>query len=244
MEIKPELRELGLDENEIKVYLACLSESGVNVKEISDKTNLIRTTVYGVLHSLTIKAMVSKVEKEGVMYFSATSPKELLSVLDYKREKLNSIIPQLEKIKEFSPSVQKVDFYEGRNGVKAITNDLLSVPNQTALCFGAGKKWVEFSSSFANIYYRKKKEMNVKTQAILSDTAEERKFLNEKSYKNSNFRFLKGVDVTNSATFVYQDKVSFVSYEKDNERGFIIKDKEFNKVQRILFGNLWKIAKK
>ena len=243
MEIKPELKELGLDENEIKVYLACLSEKGVSVKEISDKTKLIRTTVYGVIHSLLVEAMISKVEKEGVMYFSAADPKELLNVLDYKREKLNAIIPELEKMKEFSPSLQKVDFYEGRNGVKAITNDLLSVPNEIALCIGAGKKWVDFSSSFADIYYRKKKEMNVKTHAILSDTPEERKFLKEKNYKNSQFKFLKNIDVTNSATFIYQDKVSFVSYEKDNERGFIIKDKEFNKVQRLMFENMWKIAK-
>lgn len=243
MEVKTELKELGLDENEIKVYMACLSESGVNVKEISAKTKLIRTTVYGVLHSLILKGLVAKVQKEGIMLFSATNPKELLHILDQKREKLNSIIPELEKMKEFTPSLQKVDFYEGRNGVKAITNDLLSVPNHIVKCVGAGKKWVDFSSSFALVYYRKKKEMKVKTETILSDTPEEREFLKGKEYKNSTFRFLKGIDVTNSATFIYQDKVSFVSYEQGNERGFIIKDKEFNKVQRIMFESLWKLAK-
>jgi len=30
----------------------------------------------------------------------------------------------------------------------------------------------------------------------------------------------------------------------DNPEGFIIKDKEFNQVQNMLFDNLWTIAKK
>ncbi len=244
MEIKKELKELGLDDNEIKVYMACLSETGVNVKEISQRTNLIRTTVYGVISSLISKGLIAKVQKEGTMYFSATNPNELLNILDQKREKLKSIIPELEKMKEFAPSLQKVDFYEGKNGVKTITNDIITVKKENVKIIGAGKKWIEFSSNFSTTYYRKKREMEVTTNTIISDTLEERDFLKEKKYKNSNFRFLKGIDVTTSATFIYQDKVSFVSYEIGNERGFIIKDKEFNKVQRILFDNLWEISKK
>ena len=244
MEIQTELKELGLDDNEIKVYVSCPSERGVNVKDISVKTTLIRTTVYGVLQSLLSKGMVSKVQKEGVLFFSATNPQELISILDQKREKLILIIPELEKIKKSVPSIQKVDFYLGRNGVKSITNDILSIPKEHVNIIGAGKKWIDFSSSFSSVYYRKKKEANVTTSTILSDTPEERNFLKEKKYSNSNFKFLKKIDVTNSATFIYQDKVSFVSYEQGNERGFIIQDKEFNTVHRILFENLWKSAKK
>jgi sugar-specific transcriptional regulator TrmB len=237
-----ELRELGLDENEIKVYLACLTEDGSNVLDISKKSGLIRTTVYGVLQSLLKKGLVSKVKKEGIKFFLASSPSELLNILDQKKEKINSIIPELEKIRNSISKTYNIESFEGRNGVKVITNDIISVPNQIVKVIGAGKKWVEFSETFSMIYYRKKKENNVKTKTILSDLPEEKEFIKNRDIKNSEFKFFKGIDVTKTATFIYHDKVAFVSYE-ENPRGFIIKDKEFNEVQNIFFDNLWNKAK-
>lgn len=72
---------------------------------------------------------------------------------------------------------------------------------------------------------------------------EEKEFLKNRDVKNSEFRFAKGIDVSKTAIFIYQDKVAFASYE-ENPRGFIIKDKEFNEIQNIFFDSLWKLAKK
>ncbi len=237
-----ELRELGLDDNEIKVYLSCLAEGGLDVKGIAQKSGLIRTTVYGVLQSLMKKGLVSIVKKEGVKFFRAASPKELLSIIEQKKAKISSIIPELEKIRSAVPSFYNIEFFEGRNGVKTITNDIISIPNQIVKVVGAGKKWLEFSESFATIYYRKKKEQNVRTKTILNNSKEERESMKNAKVKNSEFKFIKDIDVTNIAIFIYHDKVSFVSYEQ-SPRGFIIKDKEFNRIQNIFFDNLWDKAK-
>lgn len=93
-------------------------------------------------------------------------------------------------------------------------------------------------------YYLRKREANVKTKTLLSNTKEEKEFVKEKIAKNSEFRFLEEGDVSDVAIFVYRDKVAFVNYGEDDAKGFIIQDKEFNKVQNILFDNLWKLAKK
>ena len=138
-----ELKELGLDENEIKVYLGCLREGGTNVKEISLKSGLIRTTVYGVLQSLMKKGLVSEVDKEGIKFYRAASPSELLSILDQKRERINAIIPELERIQHAIPKMYDIEFFEGKNGVKVITNDIISVPNSVVKVMGAGKKWLK-----------------------------------------------------------------------------------------------------
>jgi sugar-specific transcriptional regulator TrmB len=238
-----ELRELGLDDNEIGVYLACLSEGGTNVKDISKKSGLIRTTVYGVLSSLIKKGLVSSIDKESIKFFRAASPKELLNILDERKKKVSSIVSELDKIRNVIPSFYNIEFFEGKNAVKTITNDTISAPNQVVKIIGAGKKWLEFSESFALVYYRKKKEANVKTHTILTDSAEEREFMKNKDVKNSEFRFLKEIDTTKIAIFIYRDKVAFVSYE-DNPRGFIIRDKEFNEVQNVFFDAFWKLAKK
>lgn len=243
MDIEETLEDLGLSTNEIKVYLACLEKEGSNVKEISKRTKLIRTTIYGVLDTLLNKGMVSQSKKGKVMHFFATDLKEVIFKLEQKIEKITSIIPEIEKLKNFLRFESKIESYEGPEGVKVITEDIISKPNQIVKVIGAGKKWVEFSKFFALVYYRKKKERKVKTKTILSDTPEERSFLKEKNYLNSEFKFIKGIDVTRTATFIYQDKVSFVCYEKGKERGFIVKDIEFNRVQNIFFDRLWKDAK-
>lgn len=244
MEVIHELKELGLDDSEIKVYLECLAEGGADVKEISKRAGLIRTTVYGVLQSLMKKGLVAKFKKDRAMFFHAVSPQELINIIDQKKARIESILPKLEEIRKKTHNIQRVESFEGKNGVKAITNDILSIPNQTVKIIGAGKKWIDFSSSFATNYYLRKKEARVKTKTILSDTKEERDFMKNKIVKNSEIKFIEGIDVTNSATFIYHDKASFVTYDKENAKGFVIEDKEFNKVQNILFDNLWKLAKK
>ena len=244
MEILNELKELGLNENEIKVYLSCLIDSGLNAKEISGKTNLIRTTIYGILDSLINKGLISSIDKGKVKFFQSASPKELLNILDQKRGKIASILPELEIYQKKILVKYKVEVFEGINGVKTVTNDIISKGNEIVKIIGIGQKWLQFSNIFTKIYYRKKKENNVWTETILADNLEERNFLKEKKFANSKIRFIKGVDFGNNVIYIYHDKVSFVVYDKDFPRGYIIKDKEFNKLHQSLFNQLWKIAKK
>jgi sugar-specific transcriptional regulator TrmB len=242
METIEELKELDLDENEIKVYLSCLNKDGSNVKEISKKSNLIRTSVYGILQNLTKKSLISAIKKEGITFFQSVPPKELINILEEKKQKIKAILPKLEELGKYQESTYNIEFFEGKEAVKRITNDIISMKNEIVKILGAGKKWFEFSEVFSIIYYRKKKEMNVKTKTILSDTKEEREFIKNKDIKNSEFKFIKDMDITKTAIFIYQDKVAFVSYEGEI-RGFIIKDKEFNQTQNILFDNQWRTAK-
>ena len=226
MKIIEELKELNLDENEIKVYISCLNKDGANVKDISRQSGQIRTTVYGILQNLIKKGLISSIKKEGVAFFQSTPPKELINILEEKKQKIKSIIPKLEEIGKYHESVYNIEFFEGKEAVKRVTNDIISKKNEIVKIIGAGKRWFEFSEVFSIIYYRKKKEMNVRTKTILSDTKEERAFIKNKDVKNSEFKFIKNSDVTKTAIFIYHDKVAFVSYE-GKVRGFIIKDKVF-----------------
>jgi len=243
MELPIELKELGLEDNEIKVYLVCLSDNGLNVKQIAERTQLIRTTIYGLLKSLMNKGLISNIDKEGVMSFHAVSPKELINILDEKKAKIESIIPQLEQYAKFMPSTLKIESFEGINGVHTITNDIISKSDAIVKVIGAGQKWLEFSNIFTSIYYRRKKEMNVHTKTILADIKEEKLFLKSKKSINSEIRFLKGVNFGNTTIYIYHDKVSFVVYDKDKARGFIIRDAEFNRIQNLIFDGMWEKAK-
>ncbi len=240
MEIINELRELNLEDNEIKIYLACLSLGSSKVNEIAKKSQLIRTTAYGVLKSLIEKGLISTVLKDNVAYFQAANPKQLIEILDEKKKKIISILPKLEKMQEFVPKKHKVELFEGKDGLKTLFNDYVSKPNQTVKIIGFMSKWPDFFGVWTDMYYRKKKENKIKTLVLMDE--KEREFAKDKRVKNSEFRYLKDLDL-DSECFIYHDKVAFTSFEQDNLNGVIIQDKEMFDLQNKVFDKLWKQAK-
>ena len=103
--IEMELRKLGLNEKEVKVYLAGLELGTVPVKKLSEFTKIPRATVYEILKSLKEKGFFeeSKVGKRRV--FVAKSPREILVVLKLKKKEIE------EKEREF---IRIIGILEGK----------------------------------------------------------------------------------------------------------------------------------
>jgi len=240
MEVIPELRELNLDDNEIKVYLSCLSLGSSKVHEIAKKSNLIRTTAYGVLRSLSEKGLVSTILKENITYFQAAEPKHLIETLEEKKNKISLILPKLEEIKAYVSHVHKVQIFEGKEGLKTIFNDFVLKENQEVKVIGFLSKWLDFFGVWTEIYYRKKNEKKVKTFVLMDE--KEKKFASDKRVLNSEFRYLENLDI-NGECFLYEDKVILISFNKENLNGVVIQDKEIAKMQNLLFDKLWGQAK-
>jgi sugar-specific transcriptional regulator TrmB len=241
MNIENNLKELNLDENQIKIYLACLNLGSSKVHDISKKANLIRTTTYGVLKSLIERGLVSTTKKNNITFYQASSPRQLLNLIDEKREKIKDILPELEKLQAQIPKKHYYETFEGKEGLKTIINDLLQEPNETILIIGFIKKWIEFSDIFSDIYYRKKKEKSIKAN-VLIDKSEIHEIKNKKIH-SSEFRYMDKLE-SQSECFIYRDKIAFVSFEESNLRGVIIQDLEMSKLQKNVFEKLWRTAKK
>ncbi|MBW2965687.1 hypothetical protein KY342_01130, partial [Candidatus Woesearchaeota archaeon] len=88
------LRDIGLSMNESKVFLALVELGQNTVGNISKKCKVHRTNVYDSLEKLKEKDLVVCIEKQGTKYFDAKNPKELISLLKKKEEKLKQILPQ------------------------------------------------------------------------------------------------------------------------------------------------------
>lgn len=242
MEIIPELKELNLDENEIKVYLTCLKLGSTKAEEIAKKAELIRTTTYGILNSLSKKGVISSLIKDNINYFQAAYPEQLLNILDEKRKKISLVLPRLREIQETVPLKHKIELFEGKNGLKTVINDLTRVKkNQEIKIFGSYSKFIKFSKPFAAQYFRKRKEKNIHVRAIIPFTRENLEARKKDKEELRETRFIKQKEL-NASCYIYGDKLAFVSFEEDNLRGIILQDKEIAALQGILFDNLWKKA--
>src|SRR5687768_16408835 len=97
------LRELGLTEGEIKVYLALISLGETTSGPLVDQSGVSLSKVYNILDRLATKGLASHVVKQKTKYFKAADPGRILVYLREKEEALRAqertlkeIIPQLE----------------------------------------------------------------------------------------------------------------------------------------------------
>ena len=131
--LESELKKLGLSDKEARVYLALLELGIAGVLKISNKSKVNRATTYVILESLKKQGAISVLEQNKKVVFAAESPRTLLQLFKKQeqelREKENEFkkaIPELEALFNLAVEKPKVRFFEGKEGVRTIREDILN----------------------------------------------------------------------------------------------------------------------
>jgi len=205
MSIKEALSEIGLNEGEIKVYLALLKLGSSPVSEVKKETELHRTTIYDFIEKLFNKGLVSYVIKNNVKYYSSKKPDQLLDYLKEKQEKIKKIIPELTELSKHQAKDIRVEVYKGIEGLKTVLNDIIRV-KKDLLGFGLEER--EFQTRlpiFMEQFFRKEKEFKISERILVSDKTEFI-FTNQ----NTKYRYIPDKYFNPNPIFVYGDKVANV----------------------------------
>ena len=237
-----ELKALGLDEKEIKVYLAALKLGPSKNEEISREAGIIRTTCHSILQKLKQRGMISNIKKDNINIFEAADPTHLVEMLDEKKKKVETILPRLNQLRKHSPTKHEVTFFEGKSGVKTVIDDILSKKNRKFEVFGSYRFFKDLSPVYALQYFKKKVQRNISSRGITFRTKENLKAKNKDKKELRESRFINENEV-NAGCFVYDDKVALVSCGKDGHRGYIIQDESLSKLHKLFFKYMWKQSK-
>src|SRR3989338_8104368 len=99
------LRNIGLTENEIKIYLDLLKSGASTAYDIGKRTGIYRVHVYDKLEQLMNKGLATHVYMGAKKFFQATPPSKIKQYLEDRKkeleiqeEEINSILPELERI--------------------------------------------------------------------------------------------------------------------------------------------------
>ncbi len=133
--MEKELRELGLEEKEAELYLACLKVSLSTPTQLAKRTGLKRATVYFHLEKLEQKGLVAFEVRGARKYVTALPPKRgLKRFIETKKEQIargeeivRELITELEKLPEEGSSNSRVYHYEGEDGIRFALDKLLSL---------------------------------------------------------------------------------------------------------------------
>jgi len=230
------LKEIGLNEKEIKIYLALLKLGQNTVNNIAGQADLNRVSTYDLLKGLLEKGVVSYVIKSGVKYFEAVEPSRFLDDLKVKQEKIKEVLPELEAIKKSLLEKPKIEIYEGINGLKSIFNDILKENKQTD--FIGAPKMLEALEFYFPHFINQKRKQNIFSRVITEDCKEMREYKRKAPKKHVDIKFVKHkIEVTK---IIYGNKITYLTFNKENSIGILINNKDIVNTERNLFELLWK----
>ena len=238
------LSGIGLNLNESVVLGTLLKGGPMYASRVGKEAHLNRTTTYGVLHELIEKGLVSKVKARSATQFQAISPELLPEYIAKRRQdlvekekELRDTIPQLLLLRSKGSVLPKVQFFEGEEGVKQAYEDTLDNNKEKFLrdITGIDAVFNRFEAGWIEYYLKKRARLGIRCVDLAPDTewGKKSKLDDEKYIRTTKFIPAKyGFDAEIS---IYDDKVGFFSYAKENPIAVLIEDETIADAMKKLF---------
>ena len=250
MNVEP-LRELGLTEGEIKVYLALTELGEVTSGPIVEKADVSISKVYTILDKLAKRGLVSHILKNNTKYFSAANPDRLLVYLKQKEESLRQQENQLrEVVKELSIkqgtslTSEIVQVYEGLKGIQTARERTLEVMKKgdEMWVIGIATSPYERLTPYFENYHKRRYKKGIKCHYLYNEEAKKPFGEHSASYPASEVRYMPKGLITHAWMEIYADTVT-IGINKGKSFSVIIQNQEVADSFKIYARLLWKQAK-
>ncbi len=246
------LREIGLTQSEIKVYLALLDLGDSTRSSIVKKSGISGSKVYDILDKLKEKGLISIYDKNRVRHFKPITPKQILNYIDEKKDEINkieqdakSILPSLLLKFNTSSTKQEVELLSGLKGLEIIFKEQVEMLNKGETCFViGGTKGIQEEpvvAFFQKVHLlRENKKIKTKMLYNLQQKKLTEKFYSPKKYPNTETRYIKHTSPV--AINVYRDRTVIIIFS-EAITAIHIKSEDVAKSFKEYFNLLWKQAK-
>ncbi|MBI1935793.1 hypothetical protein HYS31_05115 [Candidatus Woesearchaeota archaeon] len=233
------LEHVGLTRNEAFVYVELLRIGQSLAKDIAKATNMHRTSVYGCLQRLHKKGLVAISESNNKTYFGSVDPSKLLSLVKEREERLNNIIPELNKLKSAkSNATHEVQYFKGKQGLKSIYDDILNT-GLNYIGWGPEKKIESLMKYYFIHYVNERKRRKIHAKLIYFEDS--RGMIHTKN-PLIDVRFLPKTFYSPTALRVYGDNAAILLLE-DEPLCILIRNKAIADSYRKHFNLLLRMAK-
>ena len=226
----------GLEEKEVKVYLDLLSLKRAKLLDLAKVSDIKRTTLYRLLDKLIEKGLVGEIYEGKRHYYIAEPPEKLLQFLTEQKKKVKKILPELKTLEEEAVERPKVKFYEGKEGIKRLYEEIFKERGEI-VGFSWPDKAFEKIEFFPN-FVKKRVKLKIPIRLILPNT----KFARQR--KRTGKKELRTVKLSPNlppfeAVFLISGKKIIMFSLKSWFVGVLIENKEIAKGLKSFFEALW-----
>jgi sugar-specific transcriptional regulator TrmB len=239
------LKNTGLSDKEIKIYLKLLEFGDMSVRDLAQATNLNRGTTYDILKVLQEKGLVSYFHKETKQKFVAEPPEKILKLLDDQEDRLikskaevEKIIPELKSIQDKGGNLPVTKYYEDKKGLKTILEDLLMTMAKSSVkeyyAYSAKEASDDINEAYPG-FTKDRIKHGISVKAISLAKGGKVSGLDER-------RWLGTDNETATFILIYNNKCAFISRDaKSMPVGVLIENQMIFETQREIFLRLWEL---
>lgn len=234
-EIEKTLSKLGLENQEIKTYLALLDLGESTATKLSERTGLGRVHMYQITNKLIDKGLASYLIRKNVRYFSAADPETLLTDLEEKEQNLKKILPELKARQNLINFETKVEIFRGLEGINTILKMILK-DRKDYVMLGGGEQFSSKEVEVITSIFIKRAEkskingrvMDRKDAEFIVGEHEEYRFVNKKLLSSTT----SATWGNNHAIFVWTRPFYVI----------LINNEEVAKTNLATFNHIWNLA--
>jgi len=242
------LKQIGLKEKEIKVYLSILKLGSSPAQTIAIETGIKRTTVYLVLEKLKEIGLVGEIINKNKKLFFGEKPEKLLKIIQQKKQEIKNeenriieILPQLERILQNKDkgTNEEIRHYQGKEGIWNIIENYLK-SRQDLYIFFPGKTYEHLGlSRILSDVTKKRRQIGKNKAYIITDYhAQNKKFFREEDMDFREIRFLPEISRFDSGILIYDRKIALVSLQEPYS-SILIQNTEIFSLVKFMFDIIW-----
>ncbi len=244
--LKRYLEDIGFNDRKSDVYLALLRLGQGSAQEISNATGIKRTTVYNILKTFCDDklASISFIGRKRV--FIAETPDKLKNILEERLTVLDTALPMFREMYNMNSTKLPIRYYEGKDGVKLVINELLKTKEKEYFYFGSMSLFVEcLGEKFTEKFIQKRIKLKIWANAIRFKKYEIDNSLTKASHKNyRRLRYISRDIGKNVATVLLFDNKVIIHSAASENYGMIIESKELYVLLKAIWDFVWEVAEK
>lgn len=176
------LKQIGLEEKEAKIYLACLELGETGIKDIASKSGIKRTTIYEIIDKMVLSGYLQTTFKGKRKRFLAIEPQELKALMQKRASLLDEVMPQLMSLDNVSDNKPKVWFYQGKDAIMQAYEDSLNYPGSEVVGWASGEVLKMFSVKECTDYIQKRVRRKIMQSLIMPKEKELNEFVEKDSH--------------------------------------------------------------
>jgi sugar-specific transcriptional regulator TrmB len=247
MSLEQDLKSIGLEEKEAKVYLAALELGPTSIQDLTEKSGIKRSTVYEMIKSLEEKGLISETSKGKRRLMVASEPERLKQNITAKERLLKEILPELKSLNNIGNVKPNIRYYEGKEGLRQIYKDTLTTKNKLTLWVSPIQSMLEtIGEDFLNSYVEERTRLGIWVNSvyITSQKVDDYKYLDPTTFEKTlrQIRFTSpDINIKNTMC-IYDNKVAIISSRKEGF-GFIMESIDYAETMRVFHNLLWNTSK-
>jgi sugar-specific transcriptional regulator TrmB len=239
------LRSLGLTDEEIKIYLALLQYGTQSVAGIARLSKLGRGNCYHYIDKLREKGLISQSQQQKVKHFSAENPKVFINREVEKLNLAREVVPTLLAMTSKHPQRPKIEFFEGKEGIKSIFTRMVQHRHTEIVSFSNFERLARFLPDFLPEHFEQRLQQNIKTRFISPRNPVAEQFRDQFFPAKFDERLLETFLIAEETFFFESDisifggSIAIMNLSAKEPVGVLIENPELYHTQKAIFDLAW-----